>query len=42
MGIIPLNKNASDAGNLRGFEGGVGLSDDDNNFSLVCQLQVMF
>ena len=42
MGIIPLNKNASDAGNLRGFEGGVGLSNDDNNFSLVCQLQVMF
>jgi hypothetical protein len=42
MGIIPLNKNAADAGNLRGFEGGVGLADSDNNFSLVCQLQVMF
>ena len=42
MGIIPLNKDAADAGNLRGFEGGVGLADSDNNFSLVCQLQVMF
>lgn len=42
MGIIPLNKDAADAGNLRGFEGGVGLSDSQNNFSLVCQLQVMF
>ena len=42
MGIIPLNKYAADAGNLRGFESGVGLSDSQNNFSLVCQLQVMF
>ncbi len=42
MGIIPLNADAADAGNLRGFEGGVGLSDSQNNFSLVCQLQVMF
>jgi hypothetical protein len=42
MGIIPLNKDAADAGNLRGFEGGIGLSDSQNNFSLVCQLQVMF
>ena len=42
MGIIPLNKDAADAGNLRGFEGGVGLTGEDNNFSLVCQLQVMF
>jgi hypothetical protein len=42
MGIIPLNKDAADAGNLRGFESGVGLSDSQNNFSLVCQLQVMF
>jgi hypothetical protein len=48
MGIIPLNKDAADAGNLRGFEGGVGLGSPngvtgaDNNFSLVCQLQVMF
>ena len=43
MGIIPLNKDAADGGNLRGFDGGVGLSDGgDNNFSLVCQLQVMF
>jgi hypothetical protein len=42
MGIIPLNNDAAQAGNLRGFEGGVGLSDSDNNFSLVCQLQVMF
>lgn len=42
MGIIPLNNDAAQAGNLRGFEGGVGLSDEDNNFSLVCQLQVMF
>ena len=42
MGIIPLNKDAADAGNLRGFEGGVGLTGQDNNFSLVCQLQVMF
>ena len=42
MGIIPLNNDAAQAGNLRGFEGGVGLTDSDNNFSLVCQLQVMF
>ena len=42
MGIIPLNADAADAGNLRGFEGGVGLSDSQNNLSLVCQLQVMF
>ena len=42
MGIIPLNNDAAQAGNLRDFEGGVGLSDQDNNFSLVCQLQVMF
>ena len=42
MGIIPLNSDAADAGNLRGFEGGVGLADSQNNFSLVCQLQVMF
>lgn len=42
MGIIPLNKDAADAGNLRGFESGIGLSDSQNNFSLVCQLQVMF
>ena len=43
MGIIPLNNDAAQAGNLRGFDGGVGLSDGgDNNFSLVCQLQVMF
>ena len=43
MGIIPLNRDAADAGNLRGFDGGVGLSDGgSNNFSLVCQLQVMF
>ena len=42
MGIIPLNSDAAQAGNLRGFEGGVGLTDSDNNFSLVCQLQVMF
>ena len=42
MGIIPLNNEAAQGGNLRGFDGGVGLSDDDNNFSLVCQLQVMF
>jgi hypothetical protein len=42
MGIIPLNNDAAQAGNLRDFEGGVGLSDSDNNFSLVCQLQVMF
>ena len=42
MGIIPLNNDAAQAGNLRGFEGGVGLTGEDNNFSLVCQLQVMF
>ncbi|MCX5639919.1 MAG: porin [Planctomycetota bacterium] len=42
MGIIPLNSDAANSGNLRGFEGGVGLSDSQNNFSLVCQLQVMF
>ena len=42
MGIIPLNRDAADAGNLRGFESGIGLSDSQNNFSLVCQLQVMF
>ena len=42
MGIIPLNRDAADAGNLRGFEGGIGLSEGQNNFSLVCQLQVMF
>jgi len=43
MGIIPLNNDAAQGGNLRGFDGGVGLSDGgDNNFSLVCQLQVMF
>ena len=43
MGIIPLNNNAAQGGNLREFDGGVGLSDGgDNNFSLVCQLQVMF
>jgi len=42
MGIIPLNSDAANAGNLRDFEGGVGLSDMQNNFSLVCQLQVMF
>lgn len=42
MGIIPLNSDAANAGNLRGFEGGVGLADSQNNFSLVCQLQVMF
>ena len=43
MGIIPLNTDAADGGNLRGFDGGVGLSDGgSNNFSLVCQLQVMF
>ena len=39
---VSLYKDAADAGNLRGFEGGVGLSDSQNNFSLVCQLQVMF
>ena len=27
---------------LRGFEGGVGLSPSDNNFSIIAQLQVMF
>ncbi|MFM8639769.1 MAG: hypothetical protein ACKOEL_03925, partial [Planctomycetota bacterium] len=46
MGIIPMNSGATTANNLRGFAGGVGLDDTainaDNNFSLVCQLQVMF
>jgi hypothetical protein len=50
MGIIPMNgAAANDPDALRGFAGGVGLSDQfgattgaDNNFSLVCQLQVMF
>jgi hypothetical protein len=46
MGIIPLN-NAAAAGagqndNLRGFNGGVGLGESDNNFSFVWQLQMMF
>ena len=50
MGIIPMNSGATSANNLRGYEGGIGLGTDDtagvtgadNNFSLVCQLQVMF
>jgi hypothetical protein len=50
MGIIPMNGTAANTPEaLRGFAGGVGLSDEniggggaDNNFSLVCQLQVMF
>lgn len=42
MGIIPLNNSAAQGDNLRGFNGGVGLGDSDNNFSLVCQIQVMF
>ena len=46
MGIIPLNGAAAGGGssdqNLRGFNGGVGLGDSDNNFSFVWQLQMMF
>jgi hypothetical protein len=49
MGIIPLNGSAANDPSLRGYAGGVGLSDEtnggngaDNNFSLVAQLQVMF
>ena len=46
MGIIPLNGAAAGGGgdnqNLRGFNGGVGLGETDNNFSLVWQLQMMF
>lgn len=45
MGIIPMNGAAANDPSLRGFEGGVGLTSGpnaDNNFSLVCQLQVMF
>jgi hypothetical protein len=45
MGIIPMNGSAANDPSLRGFEGGVGLTSGpnaDNNFSLVCQLQVMF
>jgi len=46
MGIIPMNNGATTANNLRGFATGVGLDsaavNADNNFSLVCQLQVMF
>ena len=46
MAILPLNNQAA-AGdgsydNLRGFNGGVGLGDSDNNFSFVWQLQMMF
>ena len=53
MGIIPLNNNAagnvdpvtgvSDGNdNLRGYNGGIGLGEGDNNFSFVWQLQMMF
>jgi hypothetical protein len=46
MGIIPLNNNAAggnDANdNLRGYNGGIGLGTEDNNFSFVWQLQMMF
>ena len=47
MGIIPLNGAAASStsstnDNLRGFNGGVGLGTDDNNFSFVWQLQMMF
>lgn len=46
MGIVPMNKGATTADNLRGFESGIGLSgpgpNASNNFSLVVQLQVMF
>lgn len=49
MGILPMNSGATSVNNLRGFGSGVGLATDnpggngaDNNFSLVCQLQVMF
>jgi len=46
MGIIPLNNQAAGGDgsydNLRGFNGGVGLGDSDNNFSFVWQLQMMF
>ena len=49
MGIIPLNGSAANDPSLRGYAGGVGLSNQnaattgaDNNFSLVAQLQVMF
>jgi hypothetical protein len=53
MGIIPLNGSAANDPSLRGYAGGVGLSNEnfgtapnqtgaDNNFSLVAQLQVMF
>ena len=41
MGIVPFNS-ATSPSTLRGFEGGIGLSSTDNNFSLVAQLQVMF
>ncbi len=41
MGIIPCG--GGDIGDsLRGYEGGIGLSDTNNNFSLVVQLQLMF
>ena len=46
MGIIPLNNNAAGGNNandnLRGYNGGVGLGTEDNNFSFVWQLQMMF
>jgi len=49
MGVLPMNGSAARAPSLRGFDGGIGLNGtaatggtDANNFSLVCQLQVMF
>jgi hypothetical protein len=45
MGIIPMNGETANDPQLRGFEGGVGLStgpNADNNFTLVAQLQLMF
>jgi len=45
MGIVPLNGSAANDPALRGYSTGVGISggpNADNNFSLVCQLQVMF
>jgi hypothetical protein len=41
MGIIPCGGGAI-GDSLRGYEGGIGLADTNNNFSLVAQLQLMF
>lgn len=45
MAIIPLAGDSAAAGTsaaLRGYEGGIGLSPQDNNFSIMAQIQMMF